>query len=164
MRTETVTLTNMCMVYDDAGNVLVQDKVDKKWSGLTFPGGHIEKGESFVDSVIREVYEETGLRLTSYRYRGIVTFVFEDEPAEYMSLYTADGFEGSVTNPDGSMKECNEGVLAWVKKEAVGMLNLWEGDRIFLRLLDEDEPFFSLKLVYQGDDLVEAVLNGKRIK
>ena len=62
------------------------------------------------------------------------------------------------------MKECNEGVLAWVKKEAVGMLNLWEGDRIFLRLLDEDEPFFSLKLVYQGDDLVEAVLNGKRIK
>ena len=164
MRTETVTLTNMCMVYDDEGNVLVQDKVDKKWSGLTFPGGHIEKGESFVDSVIREVYEETGLRLTSYRYRGIVTFVFEDEPAEYMSLYTADGFEGSVTNPDGSMKECNEGVLAWVKKADVGKLNLWEGDRIFLRLLDEDEPFFSLKLVYQGDDLVEAVLNGKRIK
>ena len=63
MRTETVTLTNMCMVYDDAGNVLVQDKVDKKWSGLTFPGGHIEKGESFVDSVIREVYEETGLTI-----------------------------------------------------------------------------------------------------
>ena len=63
MRTETVTLTNMCMVYDDEGNVLVQDKVDKKWSGLTFPGGHIEKGESFVDSVIREVYEETGLTL-----------------------------------------------------------------------------------------------------
>lgn len=70
MRTETVTLTNMCMVYDDAGNVLVQDKVDKKWSGLTFPGGHIEKGESFVDSVIREVYEETGLTIEKPRICG----------------------------------------------------------------------------------------------
>ena len=79
--------------------------------------GHFENRESPEECLLREVYEETGLRLTSYRYRGIVTFVFEDEPAEYMSLYTADGFEGSVTNPDGSMKECNEGVLAWVKKE-----------------------------------------------
>ena len=70
MRTETVILTNMCMVYDDAGNVLVQDKVDKKWSGLTFPGGHIEKGESFVDSVIREVYEETGLTIEKPRICG----------------------------------------------------------------------------------------------
>lgn len=73
MRTETVTLTNMCMVYDDAGNVLVQDKVDKKWSGLTFPGGHIEKGESFVDSVIREVFEETGLTIEKPRICGTKT-------------------------------------------------------------------------------------------
>ena len=78
MRTETVTLTNMCMVYDDAGNVLVQDKVDKKWSGLTFPGGHIEKGESFVDSVIREVFEETGLTIEKPRICGTKDWLRDD--------------------------------------------------------------------------------------
>ena len=160
-------LTTLCYIEKNDSYLMLhrvskKNDVNKdKWIGV---GGHFENRESPEECLRREVYEETGLRLTSYRYRGIVTFVFEDEPAEYMSLYTADGFEGSVTNQDGSMKECNEGVLAWVKKADVGKLNLWEGDRIFLRLLDEDEPFFSLKLVYQGDDLVEAVLNGKRLK
>ncbi len=87
MRTETVTLTNMCMVYDDAGNVLVQDRVDKKWSGLTFPGGHIEKGESFVDSVIREVYEETGLTIEKPRICGTKDWL-QDDGSRYLVVFT----------------------------------------------------------------------------
>ena len=78
MRTEQVTLTNMCMVYDDDGNVLVQDKVDNDWGGLTFPGGHIEKGESFVDSVIREVYEESGLKIENPRICGTKDWMEKD--------------------------------------------------------------------------------------
>lgn len=132
-----------------------------KWIGV---GGHFEKNESPEECLLREVYEETGLLLTSWRYRGIVTFIFENDPAEYMSLYTAEGFEGSVTNPDGTMRECDEGVLAWVKKSDIDKLNLWEGDRIFFRLLSQEAPFFSLKLVYQGDTLTEAALDGKKIE
>lgn len=100
-----------------------------KWIGV---GGHFEKNESPEECLLREVYEETGLLLTSWRYRGIVTFIFEDDPAEYMSLYTAEGFEGSVTNPDGTMRECDEGVLAWVKKSDIDKLNLWEGGQNLL--------------------------------
>ena len=96
-----------------------------KWIGV---GGHFENRESPEECLLREVYEETGLRLTSYRYRGIVTFVFEDEPAEYMSLYTADGFEGDMIT-------CDEGTLEWVKKSELERLNLWEGDKIFFKLL-----------------------------
>ena len=149
-------LTTLCYLEKDDRYLMlhrIKKEVDvnkDKWIGV---GGHFEKDETPEECLLREVKEETGLTLTSWRFRGLVTFLSDAWETEYMCLYTADGFEGSVTNPDGSMKECNEGVLAWVKKEAVGMLNLWEGDRIFLRLLDEDEPFFSLKLVYQGDDL-----------
>ena len=125
-----------------------------KWIGV---GGHFENRESPEECLLREVYEETGLRLTSYRYRGIVTFVFEDEPAEYMSLYTADGFEGDMIT-------CDEGTLEWVKKSELEKLNLWEGDKIFFKLLKEEHPFFSLKLKYRGDVLTEAVLDGKRLK
>ena len=125
-----------------------------KWIGV---GGHFENRESPEECLLREVYEETGLRLTSYRYRGIVTFVFEDEPAEYMSLYTADGFEGDMIT-------CDEGTLEWVKKSELERLNLWEGDKIFFKLLKEEHPFFSLKLKYRGDVLTEAVLDGKRLK
>lgn len=160
-------LTTLCYIEKDDAYLMLH-RVSKKndlnrdkWIGV---GGHFENRESPEDCLLREVYEETGLRLTSYRYRGIITFVCDDEPAEYMSLYTADGFEGSVSEPDGSMRECNEGVLEWVKKSDVENLNLWEGDRIFLRLLDENVPFFSLKLVYMGNDLVEAVLDGKKLE
>lgn len=159
-------LTTLCYIEKD-GAYLMLHRVSKKndvnkdkWIGV---GGHFEDRESPEECLLREVYEETGIELVSYRYRGIVTFIYEDDPAEYMSLYTADGYNGSVTKPDGSMKECNEGVLEWVKKSEIYKLNLWEGDRIFLRLLDEDGPFFSLKLVYQGDSLTEAVLNGRKI-
>lgn len=124
-----------------------------KWIGV---GGHFEKGESPEDCLLREVYEETGLTLTSWRFRGIVTFTQEGYGTEYMCMYTADGFTGTI-------KECDEGILQWVPKKDLLSLNLWEGDKIFIKLLLEEAPFFSLKLSYKGDELVEAVLNGKDI-
>lgn len=125
-----------------------------KWIGV---GGHFEEGESPEDCVLREVKEETGYTLTSYRFRGIVTFVY-GEITEYMHLFTADGFEGDEII-------CNEGNLEWVPKEGIAGLNIWEGDKIFLKLLAEDElPFFSLKLVYDLDgNLVSSVLDGQEI-
>ncbi|MED9968015.1 MAG: 8-oxo-dGTP diphosphatase [Blautia sp.] len=124
-----------------------------KWIGV---GGHFEEGESPEDCLLREVYEETGLTLTSWRFRGIVTFTQEDYGTEYMCMYTADGFTGT-------MKECDEGILEWVPKKDLLSLNLWEGDKIFIKLLLEEAPFFSLKLSYKGDELVEAELDGKNL-
>lgn len=124
-----------------------------KWIGV---GGHFEEGESPEDCLLREVYEETGFTLTSWRFRGIVTFNQEGYGTEYMCMYTADGFTGT-------MKECDEGILEWVPKKELLSLNLWEGDKIFIKLLLEEAPFFSLKLSYKGDELVEAVLDGNNI-
>ena len=104
--------------------------------------------------MLREVREETGLRLDSWRFRGIVTFVSDEWGTEYMHLFTAESLGGAP-------KDCDEGVLEWVDKGRIQELPIWEGDKIFLRLLDSDEPFFSLKLCYRGDALVSAVLNGK---
>ena len=124
-----------------------------KWIGL---GGKFEKDESPEECLLREVYEESGLRLTSWRYRGIVTFVNTVCPTEYMHLFAADEFEGEIG-------ACDEGELEWIKKSELMKLTLWEGDKIFLRLLDENEPFFSLKISYDGDELISAKLNGKNI-
>ena len=153
-----VRLSTLCYIEKDNQYLMLHRVVKKndvnkdKWIGV---GGHFEEGESPEECVLREVKEETGYTLTSYRYRGLVTFVFADIEMEYMSLFTADGFEGEPI-------PCNEGVLEWVDIEKVWKLNLWEGDKIFFRLLDEKIPFFSLKLVYnlQGQ-LTSAVLNGK---
>ena len=150
---------NSTLCYVLRGNdVLMLHRVKKKndvnrdkWIGI---GGKFEAGESPEDCVLREAREETGLILTDYRYRGIVTFVSDVWPTEYMHLFTATGFEGVLR------EDCDEGVLDWIDKKALLALPMWEGDRIFLRLLDEDVPFFSLKLVYRGDTLTEAVLNG----
>ena len=125
-----------------------QDENAGKWIGV---GGKFEEGESPQDCLLREVQEETGLRLTQYRFRGIVTFVSDRYETEYMHLFTAHGFEGELI-------PCDEGELKWVEKDEVLSLPLWEGDREFLRLLREDAPFFSLKLVYQGDKLVSSKL------
>ena len=122
-----------------------------KWIGL---GGKFEKDESPEECLLREVYEESGLRLTSWRYRGIVTFVNTVCPTEYMHLFTADEFEGEIG-------ACDEGELEWVDKEKLFDLPIWEGDKIFLRLIGENAPFFSLKLRYEGEHLVEAVLDGQ---
>ena len=122
-----------------------------KWIGV---GGKFEEGESPEERILRETREETGLTLTDYRYRGLVTFVSDQWPTEYMHLFTAVGWEGTPI-------PCAEGELAWIQKSALLDLPLWEGDKIFLRLLEDGEPFFSLKLRYEGEHLVEAALNGK---
>ena len=120
-----------------------------KWIGV---GGKFEEGESPVDCLVREVNEETGLTLTRWRMRGIVTFVSDVAETEYMHLFTADGFEGELA------ADCDEGELRWIPKEQISSLNLWEGDRIFLELLYRDAPFFLLKLTYSGDLLTAQKL------
>ena len=122
-----------------------------KWIGI---GGKFLDKESPEDCLLREAEEETGLTLTDYRYRGIVTFVSDRWPTEYMHLFTADGFTGEL-------KECDEGVLEWLPREKLLQIPHWEGDAIFLNLIWENAPFFSLKVCYEGDRLAGAVLNGK---
>ena len=124
-----------------------------KWVGI---GGKFEDRESPEECNLREVYEETGLTLKSVRYCGIVTFVSDKWETEYMHIFHSDSFSGEV-------RECDEGVLEWVDKKELLELPLWEGDKIFLRLIDEKSPFFSLKLVYEGEKLTAAVLNGENI-
>lgn len=127
-----------------------------KWIGV---GGHFLAGESPDDCVLREVREETGYTLTSFRFHGVVTFHSGGEPGiiEYMFLYTADAWEGEEI-------PCDEGQLEWVDIDRIMSLNLWEGDKIFFRLIDRDAPFFSLKLVYDGNGgLLEAVLDGESL-
>ena len=129
------------------------DENSGKWIGV---GGKFEPGESPEECLLRETREETGLTLTAWRFRGLVTFVSDEWGCEYMHLFTADGWTGEE-------KPCEEGELRWIGKKALYDLTLWEGDKIFLRLLEEDAPFFSLKLVYRGDELVSAVLDGIKL-
>ena len=121
-----------------------------KWMGI---GGHFEAGESPYDCVCREVKEETGLTLISPRYRAVVTFNSDEYETEQMHLFTAESFEGEVT-------PCNEGELHWIKKEDVPGLNMWNGDIVFLNLLNTEKSFFSLKLTYHGENLKEYSING----
>ncbi len=151
--------TTLCYIENKDSYLMlhrVSKKVDinkDKWIGV---GGKFEDKESPEECLLREVKEETGLTLTSYRLRGIVTFVSDRWITEYMFLYTADGYEGEIG-------PCDEGELKWVKKEDLTKLRLWTGDKIFLKLLKDDAPFFSLKLSYEGDDLVYAALDGKEL-
>ena len=124
-----------------------------KWVGV---GGKFQDRESPEDCVLRETWEETGLTLTRYRYRGLITFISNQWETEYMHVFTADQWTGEP-------HPCDEGDLAWIKKADLRALPLWEGDQIFLDLLERDAPFFSLKLQYEGDTLVLAVLDGKRL-
>ena len=154
-------LSTLCYIERDRKYLMLHRTVKKndvnkdKWIGV---GGHFEQDESPEECVIREVKEETGYTLTSWRFRGIVTFVSGNGVTEYMHLFTADGFTGEPA-------ECDEGQLEWVAVDDVPKLNIWAGDKIFFRLLDENEPFFSLKLVYDGHDkLVSASLNGNEME
>lgn len=154
-------LSTLCYIEKDGKYLMLHRNVKKndvnegKWIGV---GGHFEEDESPEECLLREVKEETGLNLTSYRYRAMVTFVSGNGVTEYMSLFTADGFEGEQI-------PCNEGDLEWVEISRIEELNLWEGDLIFHRLLLERDAFFSLKLVYDGHDkLVYAALDGKELE
>ena len=154
-------LSTLCYMERDGKYLMLHRTVKKndvnkdKWIGV---GGHFEQDESPEECLLREVKEETGYTLTSWRFRGLVTFVSGDGVTEYMCLYTADGFTGDPVS-------CDEGELTWVKKDQIEDLNIWEGDKIFLRLLLEEREFFSLKLVYDGGGrLLSAVLDGKEIR
>lgn len=154
-------MSTLCYIERDGKylmmhRVLKENDVNKdKWIGV---GGHFELAESPEECLLREVYEETGYKLNEYSFRGIITFVYGkkgQETIEYMHLFTA-------RNVVGEPKLCDEGVLEWVSKSELRDLKLWEGDKIFLKLLDEREDFFSLKLVYnEEDELVESALDGK---
>ena len=153
-----VSLSTLCYIEKEHKYLMLHRTVKKndvnkdKWIGV---GGHFEKDESPEECLLREVKEETGYTLTSYRYRGLVTFVSGKGQTEYMSLFTADGFEGEPI-------VCDEGELVWVDIDEIENLNIWEGDKIFFRLLAENREFFSLKLVYDAEDqLIEAALDGK---
>ena len=152
-------MTTLCYIERE-GQYLMMHRVKKekdinrdKWVGV---GGHFEDYESPEECLLREVSEETGLKLLNYRLRGVITFISDRWQTEYMFLYTADSFEGQIG-------KCDEGNLEWVDKDTVYELPIWEGDKIFFRLLEQEVPFFSLKLRYIGEELVEKVLNGERI-
>ena len=152
-------MINSTLCYVTCGSdVLMLHRVKKKndlnqdkWIGV---GGKFEGEETPDECLLREAREETGLNLTSWRCRALVTFLSDVWEGEYMYLFTADGFEGTL-------KECDEGDLQWVSREFLDALPKWEGDKIFLELLWQDAPFFLLKLRYEGEHLKEAVLNGK---
>ena len=152
--------TTLCYIEKDGKYLMLHrtkkenDENKDKWIGI---GGKFEEGESPEDCALREIKEETGLTVTSYQYKGIVTFVSDEWGTEYMHLFRADEFAGEII-------ECDEGELEWLAKEDLLKLPMWEGDKIFLKLLDSDVPFFSLKLKYSGDVLTAAVLNGKEFE
>lgn len=146
--------TTLCYIEQDDKYLMLHrvkkehDENHDKWIGV---GGKFEDGESPEDCLLREVKEETGLTLKTFSSRGIVTFVSDEYGTEYMHLFTATEYEGEL-------QDCEEGELVWIPKTDIVKLNLWEGDKVFLRLLDESKEFFSLKLTYRGDTLVETVV------
>ena len=155
-------MINTTLCYITRGDeVLMLHRVKKekdlnkdKWIGI---GGKFEEGESPDECLLREAMEETGLTLTSWRCRGVITFLTTGPwEGEYMYLFTADGFAGEL-------KECDEGELRWVSRDFLDALPKWEGDKLFLDLLWQEAPFFLLTLCYDGDRLVRAVLDGKTV-
>ena len=147
--------TTLCYI-ENAGKYLMIHRIKKendenngKWIGI---GGKLEPGESPFDCARREIYEETGLEVPTLKYRGFITFVSDLYGTEYMHLFTADSFSGKLNS------DCPEGKLEWISKADLLKLPMWEGDKIFLRLLDSEPRFFSLKLVYSKDTLIDHKL------
>ena len=151
--------TSLCYIEDNNRYLMlhrvkkINDMNHDKWLGV---GGKLEEGEGPEECMLREVYEETGLRLSSWRYRGIIFFNNDIYESEIMHLFTADSYTGEIS-------DCDEGVLEWVGKEQVTSLPIWEGDKLFFRLLNSSEPFFRLELNYSGEILMSAFLNGEEI-
>lgn len=147
--------TTVCYLERDNAYLMLHrvkkqnDENKDKWVGI---GGKFEYGESPFDCVRREFLEETGLTLTDPKYRGIITFVSDEYGTEYMHLFSAKNFDGRIK------ENCDEGVLEWIAKDELLKLNLWEGDKIFLKLLDTEPRFFSLKLCYSKNDLISHTL------
>lgn len=145
--------TTLCYIEKDNKYLMLlrnKKEVDEnkgKWIGV---GGKFMEGESPEDCLVREVFEETGVTLTSYRFRGLVTFVSDEWGTEYMHLFTASEYTGEV-----DIDNCEEGTLKWIPKGEIMNLNLWDGDRVFLELLAKDEKFFSLTLRYSGEELTD---------
>ena len=161
--------TSLCYIENN-GKYLMLHRVKKavdenkdKWIGI---GGKFEEGESPEDCTLREVFEETGLRLNHLHFRGIVTFVSDEWGTEYMHLFTSSvsAEEAASILSGGRMPECDEGTLEWVDIQKIPELPIWEGDRIFLGLLRRDAPYFRLRLEYRGESLKRAILNGEDIK
>ncbi|WP_295365403.1 8-oxo-dGTP diphosphatase [uncultured Succinivibrio sp.] len=154
-------LTTLCYLEQNGCYLMLhRTKKEKdinkdKWIGI---GGHLEEGESPEECLVREMREETGVTPVSPKLRGIITFVSDRYGTEYMFLYSAEAYQGELSS------DCPEGDLQWVEKDRISSLPLWEGDKIFLRLMSENHPFFSLKLSYQGDNLVYAALDGEELK
>ncbi len=153
-------LTTLCYIKQNGKYLMLyrckkeNDANKGKWIGI---GGGFEPGESPEDCVLREVREETGLTLKEKKFRGIVTFASDTWETEYMHIFTSESFEGNLT------ENCSEGQLAWIDEAEMKNLPMWEGDKIFFRLIDRDAPFFSLKLSYTGESLKSAELNGESI-
>lgn len=141
--------TTLCYLEQDEQYLMLHriskknDENKDKWIGV---GGKFEVGESPEQCLLREVKEETGLSLKSFEFRGILTFVSDLYEPEMIFLYTSNDFEGTL-------KQCEEGVLTWVSKDEIETLNLWEGDKRMFQLLQTEKNFFSLKLEYKGNDL-----------
>ena len=150
--------TTLCYIEKDGKYLMLHrtkkknDGSEGKWMGI---GGHFEEGESPYECVIREVKEESNLTLKFPVYRAIVTFDSDEYESEQMHLFTCTDFCGEIV-------PCDEGELCWIDKREIKNLNMWNGDLVFLSLLESEKNFFSLKLKYKGEDLQEYYLNGKR--
>lgn len=151
--------TTLCYIQKNEKYLMLhrikkQNDINKdKWIGI---GGKFEEGESPEECALREVKEETGLTLKSYEYRGIVTFVSDNNFTEFMHIFWSDDFEGNLI-------DCDEGKLEWIEKSKLNDFEHWKGDEIFLDLINKKVPFFSLKLVYKSGILLKAILNGKNL-
>lgn len=147
--------TTLCYIENDGKYLMihrikkVEDINKDKWVGV---GGKFEEKETPFDCIRREILEETGLTVGKLNYRGLITFVSNEFGTEYMHLFHTTEFHGNLT------RDCNEGDLEWVDKDEIFKLPLWEGDKIFLDLMRKDVPFFSLKLVYEGQNLISHTL------